>query len=155
MSIDTIKSSSGIRASGLGSGDYVKKILLKDVATYGPWKAKLTSILDAEDCWEMVNGTEVEPTRIAIVNDADDAPENKVEVDIRLAEIKDYRKRSKKAASLIIQTIDDSIVMSLDVHGRDPVLMWIMKYKAFISSLRTRFALVNRLCYKENCISSL
>ena len=81
-------SSSGIRASGSGSGDYVKKILLKDVASYGPWKVKLTSILDVEDCWEIVNGTEVEPTRIAIVNDADDAPENKVEVDIRLAEIK-------------------------------------------------------------------
>ena len=75
-------SSSGIRASVSGSGDYVKKILLKDVASYGPWKARLTSILDAEDCWEIVNGAEVEPTRIVIVNDADDAPENKTEVDI-------------------------------------------------------------------------
>ena len=76
-------SSSGIRASGSGSGDYVKKLLLKNVASYGPWKAKRTSILDDEDCWEIVDGTEVEPTRIAIVNDADDAPENKVEVDVR------------------------------------------------------------------------
>ena len=51
--------SSGIRASGSGSGEYTKKILLKDTATYGPWRAKLTSILDAEDCWDIVNGSEV------------------------------------------------------------------------------------------------
>ena len=45
-------------------------------------------------------------------------------MDAKLAKIKDFRKRSKKAASLISQTIDDTIVMSLDVHGRDPVLLW-------------------------------
>ena len=117
-------STSGIRASGSGSGEYAKKILLKDVASYGPWKAKLTSILDAEDCWDIVNGTEFEPVRLAIVNDANGVQENKPQVDARLAEIKDFRKRSKKAASLITQTIDDTIVMSLDVHERDPVLMW-------------------------------
>ena len=117
-------STSGIRASGCGSGEYAKKILLKDVASYGPWKAKLTSILDAEDCWDIVNGTEFEPVRLATVNDVDGVQENKPQVDARLAEIKDFRKRSKKAASLITQTIDDTIVMSLDVHGRDPVLMW-------------------------------
>ena len=117
-------STCGIRASGSGSGEYAKKILLKDVASYGPWKAKLTSILDAEDCWDIVNGTEFEPVRLATVNDVDGVQENKPQVDARLAEIKDFRKRSKKAASLITQTIDDTIVMSLDVHGRDPVLMW-------------------------------
>ena len=117
-------STSGIRASGSGSGEYTKKILLKDTATYGPWKAKLISILDAEDCWDIVNGREFEPARLATVNDVDGVQENKPQVDARLAEIKDFRKRSKKAVSLITQTIDDTIVMSLDVHGRDPVLMW-------------------------------
>ena len=38
-------STSGIRASGGGSGEYVKRTVLKDAAGYGPWKAKLTSIL--------------------------------------------------------------------------------------------------------------
>ena len=33
-------------------------------------------------------------------------------------------RRSKKAASLITQTEDDTIVMSLDVHGNNLVLMW-------------------------------
>ena len=29
------------------------------------------SILDAEDCWDIVNGTEFEPVRLATVNDVD------------------------------------------------------------------------------------
>ena len=48
---------SGIRASGSGSSEYVKKIVLKDASSYGPWRTKLTAILDAEDCLEIVNGT--------------------------------------------------------------------------------------------------
>ena len=87
-------------------------------------ESELTSILDAEDCWDIVNGTKVEPTRLATVNDENGVQENKPQVDARQADIKDFQKRSKKAASLITQTIDDTIVMSLDVHGRDPVLMW-------------------------------
>lgn len=43
-------------------------------------KAKLTSILDAEDCWDIVNGTELEPNEIAVVVDLDDAPKNKLDV---------------------------------------------------------------------------
>ena len=97
---------------------------MKDAATYGPWKAKLTSILDAEDCWDIVNGAVVEPVTVVYVEGDDLLTDNKAEVDIRLKEIKDFRKRVKKAASLITQTIDDSIVMSLDVHARNPVAMW-------------------------------
>ena len=55
---------------------------------------------------------------------ADNTLANSAEVEKRHAEIKDWRKRSKKAASLITQTLDDSIVMSLDVHGNNPTLMW-------------------------------
>ena len=47
---------SGIRASGSGTSEYMKKIVLKDAASYGPWRTKLTSILDAEDCMEIVTG---------------------------------------------------------------------------------------------------
>ena len=60
--------SSGIRVRG--SGDYMKIIALKDEASYGPWRAKLTSILDAKDCLEIVSGTKTESVRIAIGNDA-------------------------------------------------------------------------------------
>ena len=117
-------STSGIRASGSGSSEYTKKIVLKDSATYGPWRTKLTAILDAEDSLEIVNGTELEPVEIAEVLNPDGVAANTVAVDKRQAEIKDWRKRSKKAASLITQTLDDSIVMSLDVHGNNPTLMW-------------------------------
>ena len=58
---------SGIRASGSGSSEYVKKIVLKDASSYGPWRTKLTAILDAEDCLEIVNGKEMEPPEIAEV----------------------------------------------------------------------------------------
>ena len=46
------------------------------------------------------------------------------EVDAKLAKRKDFKKRIKKAALLITQTIDGSIVMSLDIHARDQVHMW-------------------------------
>ena len=120
----SMMSSSGIRASGSGSSEYVKKIVLKDKASYGPWRTKITAILDAEDCLEIVNGTEIEPPEIAEAQDADNAPANSAEVEKRHVEIKDWRKRSKKAASLLTQTVDDSIVMSLDVHGNNPVPIW-------------------------------
>ena len=98
-------STSGIRASGPGSSEYMKKIVLKDSASYGPWRTKVTAILDAEDSLEIVNGTELEPAEIAEVLNADNTSANSVEVDKRQAEIKDWRKRSKKAASLITQTV--------------------------------------------------
>ena len=93
-------SHSGIRASGSGTGDYVKRIVLKDAASYGPWRAKLTSILDVEECWEIVNGTELEPDEIATVEDDgdDDSLDNISEVVAREIEIKDCKKRSKKAS---------------------------------------------------------
>ena len=52
-----------------------------------------------------MNGTEVEPNMIAVVNDLDDVSENKVDIDARQAEIKDFKKRSKKAALVITQTM--------------------------------------------------
>ena len=42
---------------------------------------------------------------------------------VRQAEIKAFRKRAKKTASFITQTVVDSVVMSLDVHQRDLALM--------------------------------
>ena len=120
----SMASTSGIRASGSGTSEYMKKIVLKDASSYGPWRTKLTAILDAEDCLEIVNGTELEPAEIAEVLNADNTSANSEEVDKRQVEIKDWRKRSKKAASLITQTMDDSIVMSLDVHGNNPTLIW-------------------------------
>ena len=38
--------------------------------------------------------------------------------------LKDYKKRTKKAASFITQMVDVSIVMSLDMHKKYPHAMW-------------------------------
>ena len=89
-------STSGIRASGSRSIEYARKILLIDVASHGPWKAKLTSIFDAEDCWNIVNGTEFEPVRLATVNDVDGVQENKPQVDAGLAENKTFENALRK-----------------------------------------------------------
>lgn len=82
-------------------------------------------MLEAEDCWDIVNGTELEPNEIGEVEDLDKFQDNNAEVQKGLTEIKDFRRRSKKAASLITQTINDSIVMSLDVHERNHEFMWL------------------------------
>lgn len=67
-----IASHSGIRASESGTGDFIENIVLKDVATYGPWNAKITSIIDVEDLWELVNVFEEEPKDIDTVEDNSD-----------------------------------------------------------------------------------
>ena len=41
-------STSGIGANG--SRDHVKRIVVKDAASYGPWRVKLMSILDSRNC---------------------------------------------------------------------------------------------------------
>ena len=94
-------STSGIRASGSGSSEYVKRIVLKDKTSYDLWRTKITAILDAEDSLEIVNGTEIEPREIAEVQDDQNVSTNIAEVEKIHVEIKDWRKRSKKAASLI------------------------------------------------------
>ena len=86
-------STSGIRASGSGSSEYVKTIVLKDKASYGSWRTKITEILDAEDCLEIINGTEIEPPKIAEVQDDLNVPANITEVEKRHVEIKDWRRR--------------------------------------------------------------
>ena len=90
---------SGFRASSSGSSEFAKKIVLKDASSYGPWKAKITSILDAEDVWEIVNGAEVEPTELPEVDDgADDevVENNNAAVVVRQAEIKAFSKNERR-----------------------------------------------------------
>ena len=56
-------STGGIRGGAIS--DNVKKIIQKDKSSYGPWKAKITSILDAKDWWDIGCRKEVVPTIIA------------------------------------------------------------------------------------------
>ena len=114
---------SGIRAGGSGEV-FTKKIILKDAETSGPWKTKLTPILDAEDCYTIVDRSEVSPTLVMPIPGPDKTVTNQAQVSESRARLRDYQKRTRKATSLITQTIDDSIVMNLDVHNRDPRAIW-------------------------------
>ena len=100
---------SGIRATGSGSGEYVMKIVLKKSASSEPLKAEITSILDPEDCWDIVNGSEFESDAIAEVEDPvhQDDGDKRAEAEKRQTEIKDSRKRMKKAASLNTHILDN------------------------------------------------
>ena len=108
-------SHSSIKASDSGFGECVKKIALKDCARYGPLKAKPTFILDEKDCSEIVNGTELEPNKIDVVVDLDHSLDHMEENDKRQLEIKDFRKRSKKVASLIIQKTNRISSLALSI----------------------------------------
>ena len=50
LSRDVIMNSTDFKAAGSNPEEYLKKMVLKDSLSYGPWKAQLTSFLDAEDC---------------------------------------------------------------------------------------------------------
>lgn len=118
-------STGGIRASGSGSvAEQLRRISLTDEISFGPWKSKLTSVMVSEDCMGIVNGTELEPVEIAEVINGDRIVMNDAAVERRHNEVKSWRKRYNKASSLITQSLDNSIVMSLDVHQGNPILMW-------------------------------
>ena len=101
---------SGIRATGSDRGDYPRRALLKNAAGYVAWSTKMEQTLDAEDCWDIVTGTEVEPDELGWVVDPgeeEQAPGVQIAAEAaRALEIKDWRRRFKKAASLITQGVD-------------------------------------------------
>ena len=122
---------SGIRATGsdrADRGENSRKPILKNAAGYVAWATKMELILDGEDCWEIVAGTELEPDELGwVVDPGDEAQAPGVQAAAeaaRAAEIKDWNKRFKKAAQLIGSSVDDSLVRILRVHNKNPILMW-------------------------------
>ena len=53
-------STNSIRATGSDS-DQSRKPLLKNAAGYGGWSTKMSTILEGEECSELVQGIELEP----------------------------------------------------------------------------------------------
>ena len=89
----------------------------------------METILDADDCWDVVMGTKLEPNELAVVVDEgqEGAPKAVADVAkeaIRTLEIKDWKRRFKKAASVITQSVDDGLVHILKVHNKNPIFMW-------------------------------
>ena len=91
----------------------------------------MSTILEGEECWELVQGIELEPRSLGVqvVGDGDgvDDPADQADIALRTeraAEIKDWKRRFRKAASMITQSVDDSMVQMLDVHNKNPILIW-------------------------------
>ena len=130
----SMASHSGIRA-GSESGEYSRRPILRNADGYGAWRVKMETILDAEDCWEIVQGTELipidlTPAPVAVVFGAvagvvvaQTAAEILL-IATRSKEIKEFTRRFKKATSLITQAVDDAMVQTLSVHNKDPKLIW-------------------------------
>lgn len=126
-------SHSGIRASS-SDHEYARKPILKNAAGYGTWETKMSTILEAEECWELVQGFEPELSDLRVVveereedgEEVEDQPDAADPADIaaRVVEIMDSKRRYIKAASLITQSVDDSMVQMLKVHKMNPIPIW-------------------------------
>ena len=70
---------------------------------------KMEAILDGEDCWDIVTGTESEPGELGwVVDPGEEAQAPGVQIAAEAArarEIRDWKRRFKKAASLIAQSV--------------------------------------------------
>ena len=64
-----MSTSCGIRARDNDRSDSKKGPVLKDAAGYVSWATKIEAILDGEDCWDIVTGTESEPGELGWVVD--------------------------------------------------------------------------------------
>ena len=103
---------SGIRAEGYRP----MSVLRKD--NYRAWSSKTKSQLKVMDCWRIVSGTEVEPpatvpagSNIAVVNAA------------QLVRTS-WLKRADRAAALLITSISDEELHTVQAVDEDPVAIW-------------------------------
>ena len=100
----------------------------------------MAAILQGNECWRLVQGIEPEPWSLGVqvVDDGDGVIDPADQVDIarrteQLAEIKDWNTRYRKVASLITQSVDDSLVQMLDVHDQNPIFMWAALKEDYIT----------------------
>ena len=126
--MDIMSTSSGIRARDSDLSDSKKGPVLKYAAVYVSWATKMEAILDGEDCWDILKGTESELGEIGwVIDPGEEAQAPGVQIAAEAAraqEIKDWKRRFKQAASLITQSLDDSLVRIPRVHNKTPLLMW-------------------------------
>ena len=116
---DIMSSHSSIKASS-SDREHTRKPVLKDAAGYGAWETKTSTILDAEECWDIVIEAELEPQSLYYSNDDDDGVDDvpsPADIATRVVEIKDWRRRFKKAASLITQLVECRILIFSDGYS--------------------------------------
>lgn len=127
--------SGGIRARD--ESEFSRNPTLKNAENYGAWCVKLESILDSEECWEIVIGIELEPidlepAAVVMIPNAEggEVENNPSAADVllitaRKKDIKEYKRRYKRAVSLITRSVDDSLVQALSVYEKDPHRIWM------------------------------
>ena len=130
------------------------------MAGYSARSTKMETILDADDCWDIVIGTEKEPNELGWVVDEgqEGAPAvvaHAAKEAIRALEIKDWKRRFKKAASVITQSVDDGLVHILKVHNKNPILMWAALAADFNTITPAQLSLARRYFSLENRYTTL
>ena len=73
------------------------------------WRSKASAILDDANCLEMCKGTEVAPKEVFVRYDDEDWPLNEAEMDQYSADLKSFRKRTKKVVMLIMSLVSEDI----------------------------------------------
>ena len=86
----------------------------------------MKTVLNADDRWQIVCGREVCPSELFPVFNAAVVPTNKSERDMaaNVAELRDFARRLRKAASLMMQSVDGKFSMTLENFSDDPARMW-------------------------------
>ena len=155
----TMSLTSGIRA-GSEEGSYTRRISLTGAENYGAWKAKLKTILNAEDCLQIVHGVETCPDEVLAIEDGVDGVMNQVAMNTNVADLRDFGKRSRKAASLIMQTVSDKISITIESLSDDPMAMWLKLKNDYeqvspaLKQLAKREFLAFEMADEEKCIDS-
>ena len=72
----------------------------EDKVPFQAWRSKASEILDADDCLDLCDGTEVAPTVVGQRFDAHGDLDNEDEMDEYFRETKSFNKRKKKASIL-------------------------------------------------------
>ena len=103
---------SGIRAEGYRP----MSVLRKD--NYRAWSSKTKSQLKVMDCWRIVSGTQVEPPATV------PAGSNIVVVNAAQLVRNSWLKRADRAAALLITSISDEELHTVQAVDEDPVAIW-------------------------------
>ena len=108
-------SNSGIRAR--------YTILNEDKVPFQAGRSKASAILDADDCLDLCDGTEVALAVVGPRFDARGDLDNENEMGEYFRESKSFNKRKKKASMIILSVVSDSIAASLETDRRNPAAM--------------------------------
>ena len=111
---------SGIRADGS-----IRPVAVLKKDNYKPWSLKLKHSLKLIRSWDLVTGTEAMPPAAAA------AGATAAEVTAALALRANWDQRYEKAAAVLIMSISDDELMTVQAHDENPVQIWALLREKF------------------------